>query len=193
MRLLLSFLTVTLLAALALPAAAAPNQRPNILFILADDHRADGIGALGSPQLKTPTLDKLVERGVSFSRAYIMGSMEGAVCCPSRCMVQTGRSLFHLPPTNLRKSYADFAAAMKDKAEGRDWSLLPRLLHERQVSVVQESHGRHKADALSLAPQRCRQGPHLGDGRDGPHQALPPGITNRSRMMRMNRGVYRRS
>ena len=57
-----------------------------------------------------------------------MGSMEGAVCAPSRCMMQTGRSLFHLPPTNLRKSYPEFAAAMKDKTEGADWALLPRVM-----------------------------------------------------------------
>ena len=57
-----------------------------------------------------------------------MGAMEGAVCTPSRCMVQTGRSLFHLPPGNLRKGYSEFAAAMSAKGvtEGRDWSLLSR-------------------------------------------------------------------
>ena len=111
------------------PAAETNAARPNILFILSDDHRPDCVGALGNPHLKTPTLDTLVERGVAFSRAYVMGSMEGAVCAPSRCMIQTGRSLFHLPPVNLRKGYVEFAAAMKDKTEGRDWSLLPRVLH----------------------------------------------------------------
>jgi arylsulfatase A-like enzyme len=43
-------------------------------------------------------------------------------------MIQTGRSLFRLPPINLRKGYTDFAAAMKAKTEGRDWALLPRAL-----------------------------------------------------------------
>lgn len=132
---MMKYRPLALLCAMALPGAAcfavaaeAKAPRPNILFILADDHRADGIGALGNSHLKTPTLDKLVEQGVSFSRAYVMGSMEGAVCCPSRCMIQTGRSLFHLPKTNLRKGYAEFAAAMKDKTEGPDWSLLPRVM-----------------------------------------------------------------
>ena len=114
----------------AITLAADPEAaRPNILFILSDDHRPDGVAALGNPHIKTPTLDNLVAHGVSFSRAYVMGSMEGAVCSPSRCMIQAGRSLFHLPPANLRKGYADFAAAMQGKAEGRDWSLLPRVLH----------------------------------------------------------------
>jgi arylsulfatase A-like enzyme len=110
------------------PAAEAKPTHPNILFILADDHRPDGVGALGNPHLKTPTLDTLVERGVSFSRAYVMGAMEGAVCCPSRCMMATGRSLFHLPKTNLRQGYTQFAAAMQGQTEGRDWSLLPRWM-----------------------------------------------------------------
>jgi len=97
----------TLLLGSVIPAGAdAKAAHPNILFILSDDHRADCVGALGNPHFKTPTLDKLVEQGVSFSRTCMMGSMEGAVCAPSRCMVQTGRSLFHLPRTNLRKGCA---------------------------------------------------------------------------------------
>ena len=122
-------LLAMLLAGGALSAAAkAAGAQPNILFIFSDDHRPDCVGALGNPHIKTPTLDTLVERGVSFSHAYVMGSMEGAVCAPSRQMVQTGRSLFHLPRTNLRKSYKDFAAAMQGQTEGRDWALLPRVL-----------------------------------------------------------------
>ncbi len=119
---------IVLAAATECVAAAAKPSRPNILFILSDDHRPDGIGALGNPHIKTPVLDRLVERGISFSRAYVMGSMEGAVCAPSRCMIQTGRSLFHLPRVNLRKGYEEFATSMKGKVEGRDWALLPRVL-----------------------------------------------------------------
>ena len=124
-----SLLATGLLGLVVLASTAAEAAHPNILFIFSDDHRPDCVGALGNPHIKTPTLDKLVEQGVSFSRTYVMGAMEGAVCAPSRCMVQTGRSLFHLPRANLRKSYADFAASMKDQAEGRDWALLPRVLH----------------------------------------------------------------
>jgi len=111
-------------------AAAAETKvpRPNILFIFSDDHRPDCIGALDNPHIRTPTLDKLAERGTCFRRAYVMGSMEGAVCAPSRCMIQTGQSLFHLPRVNFRKGYANFAAAMQEKAEGWHWSLLPRVM-----------------------------------------------------------------
>jgi len=114
-------------ATLPLGGGDGPS-RPNILFLLSDDHRADGGAALGNPHVKTPALDKLVERGMSFTHAYVMGAMEGAVCLPSRSMIQTGRSLFRLPPVDLRKSYTNFVAAMRDKTEGRDWALLPRVL-----------------------------------------------------------------
>src|SRR5215212_5587232 len=90
-------------------AADVKDSRPNILFILADDFRPDCIAARGNSHIKTPALDTLVERGVSFSHAYVMGAMQGAVCQPSRCMIQTGRSLFHLPRVQYQKGYAEFA------------------------------------------------------------------------------------
>lgn len=93
----------TLLGSIVLGLAAAvchgaPNepQRPNVLLILADDQRWDTIAALGNPEIKTPTFDALVERGTHFTNAYCMGSMHGAVCLPSRTMLITGRSLWHI-------------------------------------------------------------------------------------------------
>lgn len=77
--------------------AAAPLARPNILHIHADDHRPDGLRALGNPILETPNLDTLVEQGFVFTRAYTMGSMVGAVCQPSRTMMLTGKSWLRIP------------------------------------------------------------------------------------------------
>jgi arylsulfatase A-like enzyme len=78
-------------------AIAAAEPRPNILHIHADDHRADGLHALGTPRLQTPNLDTLVKRGTTFTRAYTQGSMIGAVCTPSRTMMLTGRSWQRIP------------------------------------------------------------------------------------------------
>lgn len=72
------------------------SSRPNIVFLLADDQRFDTIGALGNPEIHTPHLDRLVGRGTSFSRAHIPGGTVGAICMPSRAMIHTGRTLFHL-------------------------------------------------------------------------------------------------
>ncbi|WMJ22250.1 sulfatase-like hydrolase/transferase [Paludicola sp. MB14-C6] len=71
-------------------------KKPNILFILTDDQRADTIHALGNKQIKTPNLDKLVENGTAFTHAHIPGGTSGAVCMPSRAMINSGKTLYHL-------------------------------------------------------------------------------------------------
>ena len=86
---------------IATTSFAATNAKPNVLFILADDFRQDCIAAWGNSHIKTPNLDRLSARGLSFTHAYTMGAMIGAVCTPSRTMILTGRSLFHAPGTNF--------------------------------------------------------------------------------------------
>ena len=71
-------------------------DRPNILFLFSDDQRADTIANLGNDHIRTPALDRLVKSGTTFTRAYCMGSNQGAVCVPSRAMLMTGRSLFRI-------------------------------------------------------------------------------------------------
>lgn len=78
---------------LALIPSAVAADRPNVLFIFADDQRADTIAALGNPLIKTPNLDRLVARGVAFERAYMMGGNQGATCVPSRAMLLSARPL----------------------------------------------------------------------------------------------------
>ena len=72
------------------------REKPNILFLFTDDQRFDTIRALGNEDLITPNLDRLVEEGTTFTQASIMGGTSGAVCMPSRAMLMTGRTLFHL-------------------------------------------------------------------------------------------------
>ncbi len=76
--------------------AEARKRPPSVLVILSDDQRADTIGALGNPHLRTPAVDALVARGTVFDRAYCMGSRNPAVCVPSRAMMLSGQSLFHV-------------------------------------------------------------------------------------------------
>ena len=78
-RLLILFLAL-------LPGAArAEGAKPNVLFIMADDLRAE-VASYGSPAL-TPNLDRLARRSVQFDRAYC----QQAVCNPSRSSMLTGR------------------------------------------------------------------------------------------------------
>jgi arylsulfatase A-like enzyme len=93
LRTSLVVLALLLATRTAFGANATP---PNILFIFADDQRADTIAALGNANIQTPNLDRLVRRGVSFNRAYMMGGMNAATCVPSRAMLLSGRSLFHI-------------------------------------------------------------------------------------------------
>ena len=77
-------------------AQEGSQARPNLLLLFADDQRTDTIGAWGNPAIDTPHLDRLVAEGVSFHRAYCLGSSGGAVCVPSRAMLHTGRPYFGL-------------------------------------------------------------------------------------------------
>ncbi|MCA9021004.1 MAG: sulfatase-like hydrolase/transferase, partial [Planctomycetaceae bacterium] len=77
--------------------AAEKPKRPNILFLFSDDQRADAVAAYDNPHIQTPNLDQLVKSGFSFRNAYCMGSIHGAVCQPSRAMLNSGRSLYHVP------------------------------------------------------------------------------------------------
>lgn len=101
----LAILLALLVGALAAPwayALRAAEPRPNILLLFADDQRADTIAALGNPVIQTPNLDRLVGRGLAFRRAYMQGGMNGATCVPSRAMLLSGQSLFHIDEKLLR-------------------------------------------------------------------------------------------
>ena len=72
------------------------KKRPNILFLLTDDQRCGTIHALGNEEIHTPNMDRIVRRGTSFVNAHIPGGTASAVCMPSRAMINSGRTLFHL-------------------------------------------------------------------------------------------------
>jgi arylsulfatase A-like enzyme len=72
----------------------ASENRPNIIVLIADDHRGDELGHHARAQVATPALDALAARGVSFTEAHCQGSMIGAVCVPSRASLMTGRNIF---------------------------------------------------------------------------------------------------
>jgi len=70
------------------------KPKPNILFIIADDHRHNAIRSLGDPTVQTPILDGLVASGTALRQNHIMGSLSGAVCIPTRACLHTGAHLF---------------------------------------------------------------------------------------------------
>lgn len=78
-------LVLGLLAACASASAAA--DRPNIIFIMSDDHAAHAIGAYGSRVNTTPHIDRLAREGVRFDNVFATN----AICTPSRAAILTGQ------------------------------------------------------------------------------------------------------
>jgi arylsulfatase A-like enzyme len=70
--------------------------RHNIVLFFTDDQRFDTIHALGNAEVETPNIDALVARGTTFTHAHIPCGTSGAVCMPSRAMLHSGRTLFHI-------------------------------------------------------------------------------------------------
>jgi len=82
--------TTLFLATLLAPLAAlqaVPVSRPNILYIMADDHAAHAISAYGSAINQTPNLDRIAKDGMRFDRVFAVNS----ICTPSRATILTGK------------------------------------------------------------------------------------------------------
>ena len=67
-------------------AAAVPAPRPNVVFVMSDDHAAHAISAYGSRVNETPNLDRLAREGMLFRNAFVTNS----ICTPSRAAILTG-------------------------------------------------------------------------------------------------------
>jgi choline-sulfatase len=75
------------------------HERPNILFLMSDEHRADVAGFAGDAVVRTPTLDRLARTGVVFENAYT----PSPVCVPARQCLASGQ----LPGTNGCRGWVD--------------------------------------------------------------------------------------
>ncbi|PIB34911.1 sulfatase [Reichenbachiella sp. 5M10] len=84
---------ILLLGVLALGSCSTPKEeaskpkRPNILFIMSDDHAYQAISAYGSELLQTPNIDRLADEGMLFTNACVSNS----ICAPSRATILTGK------------------------------------------------------------------------------------------------------
>ena len=79
-------------AALAMPGCGGDGQwfskkRPNIIFIMTDDHASHALSCYGSRINKTPNLDRLAEEGMLFENCFCTNS----ICAPSRAVILTGK------------------------------------------------------------------------------------------------------
>ncbi|WP_378411521.1 sulfatase [Rhodocytophaga aerolata] len=96
-------------------------EKPNIIFILTDDHRWDALGAMGNKIIQTPHLDKLAGDGIMFRNAYVTT----AICAVSRASLLSGQY-------QSRHKIEDFATSFSSEALKKTY---PMLLKEAGYKV----------------------------------------------------------
>jgi choline-sulfatase len=73
---------------------SAPTERPNFLFLIADDLTFRAIHTLNNSEVRTPHMDSLAKHGCAFTHCFHQGSWQPAVCVASRTMLNTGLTAF---------------------------------------------------------------------------------------------------
>ncbi|MDA7865197.1 sulfatase-like hydrolase/transferase [Akkermansiaceae bacterium] len=124
--------TILSILFLTLPSLLAAAEKPNILFIFADDWGWGDLSCHGHPYIKTPNIDRLAKEGTDFHRFTVASG----VCSPSRTAVMTGHfparynidGHFAWVPSNARRNMPDW---LNPKAP-----LLPRFLKETGYSTA---------------------------------------------------------
>lgn len=110
--------------AIGLPfgSSCAASPRPNILFIMCDDHAYQAIGAYGSKINQTPNIDRLAAAGARFDRCYVTSS----ICAPSRACILTGK---YGHKNGVRDNYTVFNGSQQT---------FPKLLQEAgyQTAII---------------------------------------------------------
>ena len=121
---------------------ACAAERPNILFIISDDHGYQAVSAYGAGLNKTPNIDRIAAEGVRFDRCYVTNSL----CGPSRACILTGKyshkNGFFDNQQHVRRQPGDVSevAAVGRLSDG----------DRRQVAPGE------RADGLRLLGNRCR-------------------------------------
>ena len=119
--------SMTMLAIVFMVPAVRAAEKPNIVFILADDLGYGDLGCYGQQKIRTPNIDALAARGMRFTQHYT-----GApVCAPARCTLMTGQNLAHAQVRGNR-----------DSGNGRiypgQWPLTEEVV---TIAEVLKSHG----------------------------------------------------
>src|SRR5690554_3366380 len=134
------------------------EDRPNIVFLFADDQTFESIRALGFEGVHTPNLDRLVNGGTSFTHAYNMGGWNGAICVASRAMIISGSYLWNAQEKSALWAKGDSTAL------NQTWS---RLLQKQGYDTYMTGkwHTEAPADVIFKETRNIRPG-MPGDRRD---------------------------
>ena len=146
--------------------ATAANDKPNVLFIFADDQCFETVGGLGHKVIETPNLDRLVDEGLTFTDAHNQGSWTGAVCVASRTMLNTGRFLWRARQIDK--------TCERERQEGRFWAEYMKAAGY-DTYMTGKWHVKAKADKAFHFTTHIRGGmpKQTPEGYDRPHQGRP--------------------
>jgi len=146
------------------PGPRGQSNKPNVLLIMADQHRKDAIGAYGNTVIKTPHLDLLASGGVKFENCWV----QHAACMPSRACIFTGRyPMAHrvrsngvpLPTTETTLAEIFARAGYRTGGAGK-FHFIPHYPYRSPLPTMETHDG----------PYYGFQEFHLGeDGRSGEH------------------------
>ena len=114
---------LVLLTLLAIASNASAAKRPNIVFILTDNHGAWTLGCYGNKDIRTPNIDRLAAGGMQFNRAM----SSNPVCSPTRATYLTGL----MPSQHGVHSFLDNKYMMGPQAyySLKEFETLPEILH----------------------------------------------------------------
>lgn len=98
------------LVTMILTSAARADERPNIIFIMADDLGVHDLGTYGQQLIKTPNIDRLASHGTRFTQTYAGAS----VCAPSRSVLMTGQHTGH---TRVRGNHSRSGGVIGESGE----------------------------------------------------------------------------
>ena len=102
------------------------QQRPNIIYIMSDDHDADAISAYNKQFIKTPNIDRIAKEGMKFNKAFVGNS----ICSPSRATLLTGQ---HSHKNGVKDNRTKFDSSK---------TTIAHLLHDAgyQTSIIGKWH-----------------------------------------------------
>ncbi len=135
-RMLAIFFAVLFLPLAELHGAEPSKEKPNIIFILADDLGLDGVSCYGADKRKTPNIDKLAASGLRFETCYA-----APLCGPSRCCLMTGRYAFRTGGITNQSWRANGPGA-----KSKDEHPIPKLLKEAGYATCEAGKWRQMGE-----------------------------------------------